>query len=178
MTLQSEYFDPDTGIIHIVQSKVDSTPSGSGETVCELGLEDTDFNDVKIKILTVDYKIRLFTDNLGASATPPADNNLYFDNFNERNSCGQVIFGVDNKNDTTVFNDLGDFTGTSAFPVHVTSFGTDLGNPASISKRWKPRKMAFSNEQNAFISVRVESAVTGGTIVFSYSSIYIRAIRL
>lgn len=178
MTLQSEYFDPDTGIIHMINSKVDITPAGSGATVCELGLEDTDFNDVKIKILSVDYKIRLFTDNLGASAVPPADNNLYFDNFNERNSCGQVIFGVYNKADTTVFNDLGDFTGTSAFPVHVSSFGTDLGNPASLSKRWKPRKMAFSNEQNAFISVRVESAITGTQTPYSYSSIYIRAIRL
>lgn len=178
MALESEYFDPDTGIIHMISSGVDSTPSGSGETVCELGLEDTSFNDVKIKILSVDYKIRLFTENLSASGSPPADNNIYFDNFNERNSCGQVIFGVYNKSDTTVFNDLGDFTGTSAWPVHVSSFAADLGNPASLSKRWKPRKTAFSNEQNGFISVRVESAVTGTQLVFSYSSIYIRAIRL
>ncbi len=178
MTLQSEYFDPDTGIIHIVVSTHDSTGAGSGEMVAGLGLGDTTFNDVKIKILTIDYKIRLFTDNFGATVAPLADNNLYFDNYNERNACGQIIFGVYNKNDSTIFNDLGDFTGTSAFPVHVTSFATDLGNPASVSKRWKPRKMAFSNEQDAFISVRNESAITGGETVESYSSIYIRAIRL
>lgn len=56
MVIQTEYFDPDTGIIHIGQNEYMSVGGGTTDSV-EMGLEDTDFNDVKVKLLSIEYRV-------------------------------------------------------------------------------------------------------------------------
>lgn len=176
--MQSEYYDPDTGIIHLWQSEVLSALVGSNATT-ELGLEDTSFNDVKFKLLSIEYKAKIFCDNI--SATSGADNNIQAFNNEERGTAGSIIVGIANKSDTTTFNSLGAFQGTSAWPVHVSSFAALVGNPASYSKTWKPRKTALSNEQNAFMNIRQDNSfptVTTDQTAHCYVSLYIRGVRL
>ena len=56
MSIQTEYFDPDTNIIHILQNELGTVAGGSTDS-SELGLEDTSFNDVKVKVLSIEYRV-------------------------------------------------------------------------------------------------------------------------
>lgn len=177
MVLQSEYFDPDTGIIHIFQEEQSPQVPLNATFSAELGLEDTAFNDVKCKLLSVDYKVKFYADQSGESNFDPLQpgplgrfGSITYDIF------GSAIFGIGNKNeDFNTFTSLGSFQGTSAWPVHVQGFYGQVGQIASVSKLWKPRKMGLSNEQNAFISVRNDST---SNLMYFHSSIYMRLIRL
>lgn len=172
----SQYYDPTTGMITMYRDDPLSNTSG-GSLDMELGLSTfADLNDVKVKILSVEYKVRIYCDNVSISAG--ADNNLYAFNNESRQAGGTYMFGVKNVNDTTVFNDLTDFEGTSAWPVHITSWVAQVGLPASATKTWKPQKMAFSDEQVAFLTVRNNSGVSNAQASYSWASIVIRAIRL
>lgn len=175
---QSEYYDPNTGIIHLWKADTVGVPAG-GSVQTELGLEDTEFTDVKFKLLSIIYKAKIFTSNIGI--TSGADNNVYAFNDEEYGAGGSIIVGVKNAAETGVFNDLSDFTGTSAFPVEMTSFATLIGNPASYTKTWKPRKMALSNEQSGFLTIRQDNSFPStddDTDCQCYVSLYIRGIRL
>jgi hypothetical protein len=167
MVLQSEYFDPTTGIIHIAQEEL--VPLAAGATDSRtLGLEDTAFDDVKCKLLSVDYRIKLYTAESG-DTTLKQFSTSYHD-------YGMVIFGIGNKTENfDLYTSLGAFQGTSSFPVHWQGYSNEVGLPASITKSWKPRKMGLSNEQNAFMSFRSEP-VSSGSLVST--SIYMRLIRL
>lgn len=171
----SHYFDPDTNMIWMYKdSELNNVVGASADF--QLGLEDfSDLNDVKIKVLSVEYKVKTFTDNL---ATSSADNNIQAFNNESRQAGGNFVFGVKNVSETTIINDLTDFKGTSAWPVHITSFITQVGLPASATKTWKPGKTAFSDEQVAFITVRNNSGVHSSNNCISWASITIRAIRL
>ncbi len=142
----------------------------------ELGLSDfSDLNDVKVKVLSVEFKVKSFCDNLGDSF---ADNNVYAFNNVSRQAGGNYVFGVKNKNETSVFNDLTDFVGTSAWPVHMTSWISQIGLPASATKTWKPKKLALSDEQVCFITVRNNSGVNSSQESYSWGSIVMRVVRL
>jgi len=177
MSLQSEYYDPDTNIIHILETDVSSQVPVNATIPNELGLEDTAFNDVKCKVLSIDYKVKVFSDVSGQSSfdaiTPGPlgrQSSTTYDTF------GSIIFGIGNKNeDFTLFTSLGSFQGTSAWPVHTQGFYGQVGQIASVSKLWKPRKMGISNEQNAFICVRNDSA---SHLLYYHYSIYMRLVRL
>lgn len=173
----SSYYDPDQGMLHLYKDGYNIVGSGAS-ALNELGMEDTAFDDVKFKILSIQYRIKAFCTNL--SIASGADNNVNAFNPEELGSAGNVVFGIKNKDDTTTFNDLGDFVGTSAWPVHMDSWATLIGNPASVSKVWKPRKLALSNEQNAFVTLKNNSAFTAADSVSAetWFSIYIRGIRL
>ncbi len=167
MAFQSEYFDPDTGIIHILQEEDLSIPGNSTDSV-ELGLEDTSFGDVKVKLLSVEYRLRLYTLESG-DTTAKRFSITYRDE-------GIVLFGIGNKSeDFTTYTSLGSFQGTSSWPVHAQGYSNQVGLPQSITKTWKPRKTGLSNEQNAFMSIRSEVLGTGS---FAETSIYIRMVRL
>ncbi len=166
MALQSEYFDPDTGIIHILEEDQISALGDETHSV-ELGLEDTSFNDVKVKLLSIQYRVRLFT-GVSGDTTLKQFSTSYEDS-------GTVMFGIGNKSENfDLYTSLGVFQGTSSWPVHVQGYQTLVGNPQSITKTWKPPKTGLSNEQNAFIVVRTEI----GTGAFVGTSIYIRMLRL
>jgi hypothetical protein len=172
----SNYFDPTTNMLTFYKDGGLVNTAGASVDL-ELGLSDfSDLDDVKIKILSIEYKVKTFTDN-GATAPLP-DNNAYAFNYDLRSAGGNYLFGVKNKDDVTVFNDLDDFTGTSAWPVHMTSWASLIGNPASATKTWKPDKLALSHEQVAFLTVRNNSGVTNAVASYSWASIVIRAIRL
>ncbi len=167
MVIQTEYFDPDTGIIHIGQNEDMSVGTGTTDSV-ELGLEDTSFNDVKVKLLSIEYRVKIFALESGDTTTKHFSTS-YSDQ-------GIVMFGIGNKSeDFDTYTSLGVFQGTSSWPVHFQGYGNQVGLPQSISKTWKPRKLGLSNEQNAFIVVRSE-ALTVGSLV--NTSIYMRMIRL
>ncbi len=167
MVLQSEYFDPTTGIIHIFQELAQTLATGDTGSV-ELGLEDTSFDDVKCKLLSVDYRIRLWALESG-DTTGKHFSTSYHDE-------GIVIFGIgNNTEDFDTYTSLGVFQGTSSFPVHVQGYSNQVGIAQSLSKTWKPRKMGISNEQNAFMSFRSEALHTGSLV---NTSIYMRLIRL
>lgn len=171
MTIQSEYYDPDTGIIHINQIDTFGSIGVGVNEGAELGLEDTSFDDVKVKLLSVEYNVRGY-----ATKTNMDWNTDAFDYAGQ--AAGQIIFGVCNKNESiTSFSGLSSFSGTSAWPVAVKPFFTVYGNTFSVSKTWKPRKTALSNEQNAFITIRNESA-TSAQYLYAWHSIYIRMVRL
>ncbi len=167
MALQSEYFDPDTGIIHILQEEDLSIPGGSTDSV-ELGLEDTSFGDVKVKLLSVEYRVRLYALESGDTTTKQFSTSYRDD--------GIVIFGIGNKSeDFNTYTSLGVFQGTSSWPVHAQGYSNQVGLPQSITKTWKPRKTGMSNEQNAFMSIRSEALAVGS---LAETSLYIRMIRL
>ncbi len=167
MVLQSEYFDPDTGIIHLFQEEGLSVLTGDNKSV-ELGLEDTSFNDVKVKLLSIQYGVRIFTGESGDTTTKQFSTSF--------RDFGQVMFGIGNKSeDFDLFTSLGSFQGTSAWPVHIQGYEVLVGNNQSITKTWKPRKLGLSNEQNAFITVRSELLTVGCQVM---TSIYMRMIRL
>ncbi len=181
MSQQSEYYDPDTGIIHMWLASDINASTGATDSF-ELGLENTTFNDVKFKLLSIEYRIKLFCSNLSPTGSPPADNNSNAFNDEFAGAAGSIIVGIANKSETmTTFNDLDAFTGTSAWPVGIAPYATLIGNPASFSKTWKPRKVALSNEQNAFLVVRQDNTWPGvgeDTAVTGWGSIYIRGVRL
>lgn len=171
MTIQSEYYDPDTDIIHINQIGTFASISTGSTEGAELGLEDTGFDDVKVKVLSIEYNIQ------GFSTVNPQDWQQKAFAYDEQ-AAGQVIFGIANKNETIAdFTGLAQFTGTSAFPVAVRPWMGVNGTKFSVSKTWKPRKMGLSNEQNAFITCRVDSA-TSASLVYVWHSIYMRLVRL
>jgi len=175
---QSHYFDPDTGIISMYKDYELECSSGQSK---EFGLGLSDFSeltDVKVKVLSIEYKVKMFTDNNSAAGTPSADNNVYAFNNEERQAGGNVVFGVRNEADTTIYYELDLFTGSSAWPVHMTSWVTQVGLPASASKTWKPRKLALSDEQKAFITVRNNSGVYNSQSNYSWASIMMRVVRL
>ncbi len=167
MALQSEYYDPDTGIIHIFQE--DNISVGTGDTKSlELGLEDTGFNDVTVKVLSIEYRLRLFAAESG-DTTAKQFSTSYRDS-------GMVVFGIGNKSeDFDTYVSLGSFQGTSSWPVHVQGYEVTVGSPMSITKTWKPRKMGLSNEQNAFMVIRSETSTVGSMVG---NSIYMRLLRL
>ncbi len=171
MAIQSEYYDPDTGIIHINQIDTFSSISSGATEGAELGLEDTSFNDVKVKLLSVEYNVR------GYVTTTPMSWDAQAFAYNGQ-AGGQVIFGIANKSETIAnFTGLSTFTGTSAFPVAVKPFFGVYGSTFSVTKTWKPKKMGLSNEQNAFITVRNDSA-TSASLLYVWHSMYIRLVRL
>lgn len=169
MTLQSEYFDPVTGIIHIYQLDNSGVIAAGSTEGSELGLEDTAFNDVKVKLLSVDYNASGYvyqTAGYEAQAFTAAEQ-----------AAGSVLMGIMNKGETVNnFTGLSSFVGTSAWPAAVKSFHTVCGTKFSVSHRWKPKKTGLSNEQNAFITVRNDTASSGDLYV--WRSIYIRMVRL
>lgn len=165
--LQSEYFDPDTGIIHIGQEESVTVAAGDTDSI-ELGLEDTSFNDVKTKLLSVEYRCRFYCLQ-GGDITGKQFSTSYRDS-------GILIFGIGNKSeDFDTYTSLGIFQGTSSWPVHFQGYSNQVGLPQSVTKTWKPRKMGLSNEQNAFISVRSEALALGSYVD---TSIYMRLLRL
>ena len=131
MAQQSEYYDPDTGILHMWQSS-DINASTGATDYFELGLENTTFNDVKFKLLSIEYRLKLYCSNLSPLGSPPADNNLYAFNDEYAGAAGSIIVGIANKSETmSDFNDLDAFTGTSAWPVTIQPYSTLIGKPGS-----------------------------------------------
>ncbi len=176
---ESHYFDPDTGIIHMYKDFGFSNVAGASVDL-ELGLSSFPaLTDVKVKVLSVEYKVKTVTDNYstGSTGTTP-DNNLYAFNNEEAQSAGSYIVGVKNAADTQVYNDLDDFVGSSAWPVQITSWFSQIGIPASMTKTWKPPKLALSDEQVAFLTVRNNSGVNSAKNSYSWGSIVMRLIRL
>lgn len=175
----AEYYDPNTGIIHLwgQDLKIVSGLTSAGMTV---GLSDSSFSDPKMKILTIKYQAKMFQNNRQTSGpVPNADNNTYGFNFDEIGQTGLCMAGICNENNnSTDFEDLNGFEGTSAWPVDCSSFATELGSAASFTKTWRPDKLAISDQQTAFLCV---TAFEGGSIedgVDAWTSIYIRGIRL
>ena len=170
--MQSEYYDPDTGIIHI-NNFVDGTSISAGASEgTELGLNNTTFDDVKIKILSIKYDFMIYSTN----ASGGGDFNQ--DAFNSaREAFGEVIFGVSNYGASPQnFYELATFTGTSAWPVDVRPWMSTCGRVTTVSKTWKPRKLAFSEEQVAFICVKNDASSNAAPTW--YGGMYIRAVRL
>ena len=174
MSMQSEYYDPDTGIIHIsdifdFSSLGANTPEGR-----ELGLQNTSFNDVKMKILSIQYKVQLYSAN-GTSQGAGDFNDKAFSKW--RTAYGSVIFGVANKTgDPADIKELDDYTGTSAWPVHFDMWQTQVGKTTTVSKLWKPKKLAFSSEQVATINLR--SDILSEAAPYALGFMYIRGVRL
>ncbi len=169
-----EYYDPDNGLIHFWGQEKLAGGASTSDTMA-MGLPDSTFTDPKMKILSITYQAKIFQDNLPSLGG--ADNNLYAFNFDEVGQSGFVLVGIRNEN-AGIINDLGDFEGTSAWPVDMRSFSVELGSAASFTKTWKPDKLALSDQQQAFLTVR---CFDGGTVrddVDAWCSIYIRGIRL
>jgi hypothetical protein len=172
MSIQTEYYDPQTGIIHITDFHNGGSISAGGTEGRELGLQNTTFGDVKMKILSIDYKIQVFAGN----ASGGGDFNLTAWN-PSYDAFGTVVFGCSNAvEDPADLTEVEDFKGTSGWPVHYDTWVTVPGRLASVSKKWKPRKLAFSNEQVATISVRNDSASSAAP--YWFGSMYIRGVRL
>lgn len=167
---QSEYYDPDTGFIWINNSVDGGSISANTTEGTELGLQNTQFDDVKIKILTVEYRIMIYVSNTNDWNTQGFAGN--------RDAYGQCFFGVSNQLEHTPsqFGELEGFTGTSAFPVRAAPWAVVCGQTVTISKTWRPDKMAFSNEQCAFISILNASSSAAAPTWFG--GITIRAVRL
>ncbi len=170
-----EYFDPDTGMIHLWGHEHLVVPASSSVTMA-VGLPDSTFTDVSFKIVSIKYQAKILADNLSNPA-PGANNDIYAFNADEVGNEGFCLAGIRNENAGTI-NDLNDFEGTSAWPVDMSSFMVELGSAASFTKTWKPRKLALSDQQQAFLTVR---CFAGGSVkddVDAFTSIYIRGIRL
>ncbi len=167
-----EYYDPDTGMLHLWQhSLFDYLPGSSSDTFA-IGLSDTTFTDVTMKVVSIHYMTKIFSDTVA-----PYDANLQMFDTEEYSQSGLIIAGVRNQNAGTI-NDLNDFEGTSAWPVDTKSYGCGIGNPASYSKTWKPNKLAISHEQQAFLTIRALAGGNTNEASYTSSSIYIRGIRL
>lgn len=172
---ESFYFDPDTNMIHLYKDGGLSNSDGASLDMT-LGLETFPvLTDVKVKLVSIEYKVKSFCDNLPLST---ADNNINAFNNEARQAGGNYLFGIKNYTDTSAINSLDDFQGSSAWPVHMTSWISQVGLPASCTKTWKPRKVALSDEQVAFITVRNNSGIINDQASFSWLSIYMRCIRL
>jgi len=170
-----EYYDPDTSMIHLWGHELLQMVGSSSQTIA-MGLSDSSFTDVSMKIVSIKYQAKVFADNL-ANPVPGANNDIYAFNRDEVGNNGFFLAGIRNMNAGTI-NDLNDFEGTSAWPVDMSSFAVELGSAASFTKTWKPRKLALSHEQQAFLSIRT---FVGGSVsdqVDAWASIYIRGIRL
>ncbi len=167
-----EYYDPDTGMLHLWQHNLHDFLPGSSSDTFAIGLSDTTFTDVTFKVVSIHYMAKIYQD-------PPAvyDANQMMFNSEEFSQSGLIIAGVRNLNAGTI-NDLNDFEGTSAWPVDTKSYSSAIGNPASYSKTWKPNKLALSHEQQAFLTIRALQGGTTGDSTWTDSSIYIRGIRL
>ncbi len=169
MALQSEYFDPDTGIIHIYQTDLNQVASGVTDSTT-VGLNNTSFNDVKVKLLSVEYRLKMFPI---PSPTPEDFNTQAFST--SFDSQGLLICGIGNENENfDLFTSAAIFEGTSSWPVHIQGWHAMIGDPQRISKTWKPRKTGLSNEQVAFVAVRNE----GAAIMYYHVSLYMRVLRL
>ncbi len=167
-----EYYDPDTGMLHLWAHEFDNALPGSSSETLAMGLSDTTFTDVSMKVVSITYQTKIF-----AATTDPFDANLQIYDPQEIGQSGFIIAGVANQN-AGILNDLNDFEGTSAWPVDMKSYAVAVGNTASYTKTWKPRKLALSHEQQAILTVR---ALDGGSTqdgALINSSIYIRGIRL
>ena len=167
MALQSEYYDPVTNLIHIFQE--DSVAvTDAGATGFSLGLEETGFNDVKTKLLSAEYRIRIFSGFSGDT-----DGKQFSTSYSH---SGQLICGVMNKSEVlTELASLSAFTGLTAFPVHVSGSMSQVGLPTSVTKTWKPKKMGFSNEQKIFVSMKGDEFTSAGR---ANVSLYLRLVRL
>lgn len=175
----TSYYDPTTDMIHMFKDENLSNTAGASLDL-ELGLTDfSDLTDPKIKILSIEYKVKTFCDNFSTNSSGiQPDNNLYAFNNEEKQAGGHYMFGVKNKDDTTVYRNFEEFVGSSAWPVYCTSWIAQIGLPASCTKTWKPDKLALSDEQVAFLTVRNNSGVVSSSNSYSRASIVIRAIRL
>jgi hypothetical protein len=168
-----EYYDPDTGLLHLWGQEQIAIGASTSDTMA-MGLPDSTFTDPKMKILSITWQTKIFADN---HTLVNADNNIFAFNFDEAGQTGLVLMGIQNENAGTI-NDLNDFEGTSAWPVEMKSFAVELGSAASVTKTWRPDKLALSDQQQAFLSIRTfdgGSAVSG---IDTWSSIYIRGVRL
>lgn len=172
MAITNSYYDPDTSMVWMYKSEASAVSVGSSQ-VMTLGLEDTSFDDVKIKILSIEYRAFILTNYNNSSR----DNNIEAFNSKYRSS-GQVLFGVQNESITSTTNSLDDFTGSSGWPVRTTAYNSAVGNPYSLSYTWKPNKLAFSNEQVALASVKADSSFADAQPAGIYLSLVIRGIRL
>jgi hypothetical protein len=79
------------------------------------------------------------------------------------------------------FNSIDDFEATSGWPVKFSQFACLIGNPASFQYTWKPPKLAFSDEQIAFLNIRSDNGFPSTTTdrnIRYYASIYMRMVRL
>ena len=133
-------------LVHINQIGTFGTTAAGGTSGAELGLEDTSFDDVKVKLLSVEYSVK------GFATFNPQDVQQKLFGYDQQ-AGGQVIFGISNKNtNASDYTGLAQFTGTSAWPVAVKSWFVVNGSTFSVSKTWKPKKMGLSNEQNAVIT--------------------------
>lgn len=167
-----EYYDPDTGMLHLWQHSLNDFLPGSSSDTFAVGLSDTSFTDVTMKVVSIHYMAKIFQD-----VTAPYDANLQMFDSSEYAQSGLIIVGVRNLNAGTI-NDLNDFEGTSAWPVDTKSYGCAIGNPASYSKTWKPNKLVLSHEQQAFLTIRAFAGGNTNDSSLTQSSIYIRGIRL
>lgn len=175
---QSFHYDPTSGMITMYKDLEFSNTSGAAlRNTC--GLEDyNNLNDVKVKILSIEYKVKAFTDNVSPDGATPADNNLYAFNNESRQAGGSFVFGVCNRDESSTLDILDDFEGTSAWPVHITSWVSQIGLPASTTKTWRPDKLALSDQQVAFITVKNNSGVHNTVASYAWASVVIRAIRI
>jgi len=167
-----EYYDPDTGMLHLWQHSLHDYLPGSSSDTFAIGLSNTTFTDVTMKVMSIHYMAKIFSD-----AVAPYDANLSMFDTNEYAQSGLIIAGVRNVNAGTL-NDLNDFEGTSAWPVDTKSYGSAIGNPASYSKTWRPDKLALSHEQQAFLTIRALQGGNTNAASWTDSSIYIRGFRL
>ncbi len=167
-----EYYDPDTGMLHIWAHELQSPLPGSSSDTLAVGLSDTTFTDVSMKIVSIVYQTKIFC----ATLDPYSADAQMFD-VGELGQSGVIIAGVANQNAGTL-NDLNDFEGTSAWPVDMKSYAVDVGNTASFTKTWKPRKLALSHEQQAILTIRAFQGGAAQDGSYINSSIYIRGIRL
>lgn len=170
-----EYFDPDTGMIHLWGQELLEIAGSTSQTMA-VGLPDSTFTDVSFKIVSIKYQAKILADNL-ANPAPGANNDIYAFNRDEIGNQGFCLAGIQNEN-AGVLNDLNDFEGTSAWPVDMSSFMVELGSGASFTKTWKPRKLALSDQQQAFISVRLFDGGSVKESIDAWCTIYIRGIRL
>lgn len=169
MVVTSEYYDPSTKMIHIHRSgDMSSIPAGQTESM-NLGLADTSFEDTKFKIKSITYKLLIYPTNTGSFDVAA---------FNASNDCnGEYIFGVGNTTENfDSFTDLVQFRATSAWPVDTSMWFSTVGRVFTATKVWKPRKLALSHEQKAFLVAFNDFGSSRSPQ--SYGSIYIRGIRL
>ncbi len=167
-----EYYDPDTGMLHLWANDLRNSLVGSSSETMALGLSDTTFTDVSMKIVSIQYQAKITSDTVA-----PFDGNLQAFNYEEYSQSGFILAGIANQNAGTL-NDFNDFEGTSAWPVDQKSYSVAVGNTASYTKTWKPRKLALSHEQQAILTVRALAGGSTSDDSWMDASIYIRGIRL
>ena len=169
MVTVSYHYDPATKMIHIHKSgDMSSIGSGQAESM-NCGLRDTPFEDQKFKIKSITFKLKIFTTNTGSY-----DNSAY--NVNN-DAAGDYLFGVGNQIENfDSFVSLNQFTSTSAWPVDTSMWFNTVGEVFTAQKTWKPRKLALSAEQVAFLTAF--NFPGSSRAPQSYGSIYIRGIRL